>query len=1375
MPRYNYAKYMGQQEGEREEEERRTLGRYNYERYMTSPEPEPSPPALPEPEPAQEPRTRTYTASTGAVITPEDIRTRSEALASLSPREQRRAERELLDPDNPVLKFLKDITIDPLAEVLDYLFYETAPGRFLTRLSQGAAAFSGAPVRPEQQVTTGSQAADVAADILGSVGAVVANPANIGQSFVGAAYTNPATQYLAAQVGSRIANPLASRAAAEATREAIAGAVEGATTSAMRGEDDVLREAALGGLLGAGAGGIIGGVVEPAARRGIETAREALERRRAGEELLELIETAPLEVAPPRTRAVARAELPMTPERQRAEAVAEYYRRRTPPVALPPASAAADAAAIGRMTTPTARRTALAAAETPPATTPEVPPSTAPRTTPETPAPTTRTVPEGVQAMTAAPIPLRAPDPTRTNVQPITRKELIDNIRKRFGVTIRTGRLGSVPRGTLGIHKYTPEVIRTRYANDIQIIAHELGHNLDKRYGLKNEFFLPELENLVRQTGVVNLDAYSPDQILDEGVAEFIRLYLTDPAQAQRLAPRYSRFFETRAQEILPELRATREDVARWIDQGEALQFEGQINRSARSETSIREQWRKFYSSAVDRFYALAVAEKEITGKLDDASRSLYKKARLSVGAPAKAQLVLEDLQRILSQLRGTGWTVKDLGNYAAARHALDLENLGIESGFTRKQIEATLRKYQSPEMDAIQQQLVAYNNRLLDMLVEGQILSREARDAMVRKYPNYVPFFRYFDEDVDAVGFKPGAGKGFADLTNPIKRMKGSTRDIIDPIESMIRNTFAVVNAVEKNKVGLELARLANMEGAGRWVERLEGATSVPRENIVTVFENGQRVQYQLDPELYRAMKQLDEESSSMLVRILSTPASWLRAGATLTPEFMLRNPIRDQFQAFVVSEFGYNPIIDLPRGMFHVLRKRLTGVDEMYDAWIRAGGGYGNFVSLDRNVLREQLRELYDERNPWMRRMIAIVNPKDWLKLLRAMSEISEEATKVGEFARGIRQGATPEEAAYQSRDLMDFGRRGAHMKQANQMIAFLNSTIQGKDRIARAFINHPTRTTVRALTAITIPTIAIYVWNRFNANETQRETLDNAPQWMKDTFFLIAVPGTDVVARIPKPFDLSPVFSSIPENIMRWMDDNDPQTMDEFAETLGRDWAIPVLFTALTPWIENQSNYSWFTGGPIIPRRDQDLLPEDQYGPQTSLTARVVGRATNYSPYLIDNLIRGYGGGLGRYATAGLDELLEFLGVGQLPPEPARRLSESPLLSPFTVGTMGGGKVMDDFYELLDELSRQDQSNKKNNIRDPFVSSSAKMLRSAASDISELRRRYREIQESFDLTPEEKRKRLDELNKRMRQIARQTINRVEERGRQQQQQAR
>ena len=117
------------------------------------------------------------------------------------------------------------------------------------------------------------------------------------------------------------------------------------------------------------------------------------------------------------------------------------------------------------------------------------------------------------------------------------------------------------------------------------------------------------------------------------------------------------------------------------------------------------------------------------------------------------------------------GYSMKDVSDYATAVHAKELEALDIESGMTKDEIEAVLAKFGTPEMQSVHKGILQYNNKLIDMLQEGGILSSDAVKAMKEKYPNYVPFYRFFEDDI-AQGL---GNKGFANLTNPVKRLKGS------------------------------------------------------------------------------------------------------------------------------------------------------------------------------------------------------------------------------------------------------------------------------------------------------------------------------------------------------------------------------------------------------------------------------------------------------------------------------------------------------------------------------------------------------------------------------------------------------------------------
>ncbi|MEI4618699.1 4'-phosphopantetheinyl transferase, partial [Bacillus cereus] len=193
----------------------------------------------------------------------------------------------------------------------------------------------------------------------------------------------------------------------------------------------------------------------------------------------------------------------------------------------------------------------------------------------------------------------------------------------------------------------------------------------------------------------------------------------------------------------------------------------------------------------------------------------------------------------------------------------------------------------------------------------------------------------------------------------------------------------------------------------------------------------------------------------------------------------------------------------------------------------WVNQGGAYGGYLSADRDLLKEQLEGIGNQQKEGLSKAIqtitAPVNPKNWLKVLQTISEVSEEATKVGAYQKGLKKGLTPEESAYQARDLMDFNRMGNSVQSANRVFTFLNANLQGKDKLIRSMKEHPIRTSAR-IAGSTLPPSALALASYANANEKQKEMMDNMTQQEKDTYWSYAIPGTDKVGRIPKPFDIS-----------------------------------------------------------------------------------------------------------------------------------------------------------------------------------------------------------------------------------------------------------
>lgn len=803
---------------------------------------------------------------------------------------------------------------------------------------------------------------------------------------------------------------------------------------------------------------------------------------------------------------------------------------------------------------------------------------------------------------------------------------------------------------------------------------------------------------------------------------------------------------------------------------GDASTAESKISReAAEKKTPFRQRWEQIRTQFIDDLAPLEGLEKRVRGRLASAEDSLYKAARMFKGTPQRAaQLVETRLGPIVESVERAGHTADDLGLYAVAVHARDVNNAGYISGFTNAEIEDVIQKYGTKEMEAARQQLVQVNKDMMQELVDSGVVSRQLADTLDERWKNYIPMFRAFDDDM--VEFEGGLSKALANVTSPIKALKGSERAVIDPLENMVKNIFQSVNAAERNKVATQLAKLAEIDADQQFIRRLEPDETVGRKNVVDVKVNGENVKYEVEPEVYKALLNLDQESSNMLINVLSKPASLLRAGATLTPEFSLRNPMRDILQAFVTSNSGFNPVTDFTAGLIQSISK-----GPLYRQWVEDLGAYGNILSMDRNVHRQALEKVLKE--PPSKKFVNIVSGRSLINILRAISDTTESATKVGEYRAALRQGQSRAEAAYRSRDIMDFARAGTGIRQANRIVAFLNANIQGKSKLIRSIKENPAGTLSRMFVSTTVPTIGVYAINQAFANETQRQTIEDAPDWLRDTFWLLAIPGTDTVARIPKPFDIAPIFANLPERALDYVRTNDPASMDGFLRRTLSDMALPVQISGLLPFVEGMANYSFFRESNIIPMREQNLEYRDQYDPvRTTETARILARGAesltggegmfrNFSsPRIMDNTIRGLTAGLGTYATSAIDAILRNTGAVDRPKAPQKRLEQQPLLGSFLVDRYGSTKSMDKFYEERERLQRQKSSASINNR--PFRDEAKlKAFNHVASNISEINKQIRTV-EASNLSAAEKRRRIEPLIESRNKMARDIVNRQPQR---------
>lgn len=961
----------------------------------------------------------------------------------------------------------------------------------------------------------------------------------------------------------------------------------------------------------------------------------------------------------------------------------------------------------------------------------------------------------------------------------VSRREIIDSINNLFNQRIKTGRLGT--KNAKGWYNPNSDVIRTGAYGDISTMMHELGHYIDNHNGFSNiPKFDAELLGQVEKrfgTSYDNLDVAGKRK---EGYAEFFKDYVSDRAKAKQDFPEfYKHFKETieRDKALNGIVNKLSKLTHEWHKQSSADRIKGSISfeRTSKAERiimdakdgnikdTIKRVASDVYTKAIDELNPLREMVEEvehITGEKVAFKDNPFMQAWLSRGWVGKAEEFIkrgrpekgvrsfEDIIKDIPQKEH-----KDFSAYLVALHDLDLHRNGQMPTFTLKEDLATVKQYEkNPTFKSAAKDIHRFQDYMLAELVNNGILKPETYHLLRNKYPNYVPFFRDFSaESMD--GFF-SSSKGFVNVANPIKRFKGSTRDIIDPLESIVKNTYQFYNAIERNHVGVTFAKLAKKPGIGTIVEEVRGnRLAKSTDNTFSVWVKGKKVVYETTPELAQAMKMMNKDTSNFITKILQYPASWLRAGSTVTAGFAITNALRDTISAGVFSKHGFLPVVDTFRGLAHFLKK-----DQLYWDYIKSGGAHAAMVSLDRDYLSGHLRELFSRKSTLSK---VARNP---MEVLRAISEATEVATRLGEFSNA-RKGYTglysrltktnlkPKslgEASIASRDItIDFSRTGTHTKTANKVVAFFNATIQGGDKLVRAWRDDPKGMTIKSTLFIALPTIALWYLNKDNS------AYQELPQWEKDTFFHI--PAGDKFVKIPKPFELGLLYGTTFERMLQYFDDKSTGRngvgfkglSDRAIDTLLPD----VLPTALSPIWEWWSNYSKFRQRNIVPQSQEKLPDKLQYGSNTSMVARKIGDTLNVSPYKVDNTIMGYGGNLARLglditdAIGGANEKRPTKGITELPE--IRRFFAKPYQSSDSVQ-----RVYDDFKEqekLHNELKLTGQ---RPEGYDPKLYNK---LKNAQNSFKAINKASKKIIDSETMSSDAKREKLDKLNIQKANVAR------------------
>ena len=410
---------------------------------------------------------------------------------------------------------------------------------------------------------------------------------------------------------------------------------------------------------------------------------------------------------------------------------------------------------------------------------------------------------------------------------------------KALGVGLQQGGkhyLRYKKKETDGYYRFFYKGINVKFAGDMYAFSHEVGHYLDERYGL-HKAFPEEVEHMIDALPEGFKNGYNNDRIVlrSEAIAEFLRMYIMDEAQARAFSgPEFfTRFVERLSDTDMRILEDMRSAYHSFADAPVTEKIRAVIRSHGDTKKddglSIKDRMITYLS---DSYHPLRIIDQEINERLNKMGKG--HKEYLGLESLAKNAIYAQNVADSLinsHMFTPSGETVYDVGSlkdcfaglkgradydtlveYMVAKHAMaDWASQGkavfpelispTEAKIFILDIEAN-----RPDIVKAQQKIIRYWDAFMqNWMVNEGFLSQKTYDTFRRLNPNYVPLQRVMDvEGVSRKGKSPNNV-----FTLKRSAQKGSTRDIYDPIESMYTMIHSMVSAQRQNALLLELDRL--------------------------------------------------------------------------------------------------------------------------------------------------------------------------------------------------------------------------------------------------------------------------------------------------------------------------------------------------------------------------------------------------------------------------------------------------------------------------------------------------------------------------------------------------------------------------------------
>jgi hypothetical protein len=653
--------------------------------------------------------------------------------------------------------------------------------------------------------------------------------------------------------------------------------------------------------------------------------------------------------------------------------------------------------------------------------------------------------------------------------------------------------------------------------------------------------------------------------------------------------------------------------------------------------------------------------------------------------------------------------------------------------------------------------------NKRQGLVASGLYTPKEVDTLLDRL--EYVPLYRIKDsEGMDAVFMRNLLSANFE------QHLQFGTEgyDVADVMGNILKNEMWLYKRImHNNTTNLLVDDLEQMEKdfgpdfGGHYVP----AVQKDNDNVIKFLRDGEVKYFKVNNSNDMAIFESVPVINNTAMRIGNIIGATLRRGITVTPSFWYRQAWQDAERAWMQGGSKQSFLKSVGTNV----QQQLANVskESPLAAEMRKMGIVGQV-------------DFQDSFDHWMNNILGRTDDgwmgkaNKWIEKAERLAQNSDLAARASVYKAALDDGYSKQEAALKAQMMINYNHKGtsSFLRYMLATVPFVNAKIQSDWRLVDALkgnIPGVSKDQAKQLLMMKVAKFAAFT-ALYAMARSGDDDYEDASDETRDRNFLI---GGIKVPVSPEYLALKAAI----EHSYRTMSDQEFETPEKFRHAMASGAMnlvtspTDIMPSLVKPMIENTTNYSFFTGRPLVGINLMNKDTNMQYVKgQTSELAKlmsdvgqaILGNDMNVSPIKIDNFIRGFFGSMGQDVLFTSNMIADGLSDVE---RPAAKLNQLPEIGAMFYDPQGSQRK-GDYYQLRDKVEakyntfldlRKTNPERAREYREENKELIRLMpaLNAIGNQLENLRARKNRIIESSQMNADEKRDALDKLAEQEKRI--------------------